>query len=82
MATALKTWKLFIGGTWVDPAAGETEHDIDPATTDPVAEVAVASEEDVERAVKAAKKAYEDVWFDTPPKERSAMMLKLADAME
>src|SRR6266508_3606148 len=82
MATALKTWKLFIGGAWVDPAAGETEQDIDPATTDPVAEVAVASEEDVERAVKAAKKAYEDVWFDTPPKERSAMMLKLADAME
>jgi 1-pyrroline dehydrogenase len=82
MATALKAWKLFIGGTWVDPAAGETEQDIDPATTDPVAEVAVASEEDVERAVKAAKKAYEDVWFDTPPKERSAMMLKLADAME
>src|SRR5436309_468574 len=82
MATALKAWKLFIGGTWVDPAEGETEHDIDPATTDPVAEVAVASEEDVDRAVTAAKKAYEDVWFDTPPKERSAMMLKLADAME
>ena len=82
MATALKAWKLFIGGTWVDPAEGETEHDIDPATTDPVAEVAVASEEDVDRAVKAAKKAYEDVWFDTPPNERSAMMLKLADAME
>src|SRR4029453_18772301 len=57
MATALKAWKLFIGGAWVDPAAGETEQDIDPATTDPVAEVAVASEEDVEGAVKAAKKA-------------------------
>jgi 1-pyrroline dehydrogenase len=82
MATALKAWKLFIGGAWVDPAAGETEQDIDPATTDPVAEVAVGSKEDVERAVKAAKKAYEEVWFDTPPKERSVMMLKLADAME
>jgi acyl-CoA reductase-like NAD-dependent aldehyde dehydrogenase len=42
MATALKAWKLFIGGAWVDPAAGETEQDIDPATTDPIAEVAVA----------------------------------------
>ncbi len=83
MATAVKkAWKLFIGGEWVDPAAGETEPDIDPATGEPVAEVAVASEEDVERAVKAAKRAYEEVWFDTPPKERSAMMLKLADAME
>ncbi len=83
MATAVKkAWKLFIGGEWVDPATGETEPDIDPATNEPVAEIAVASEEDVDRAVKAATKAYEEVWFDTPPKERSAMMLKLADAME
>ncbi len=82
MATALKSWKLFIGGEWLGSATGETEPDIDPATGEAAAEVQVGSEEDVERAVKAAKKAYEDVWFDTPPKERSAMMLKLADAME
>ncbi len=82
MATALKTWKLFIGGEWVESADGQTEHDIDPATGEPVAEVAIGTEADIDRAVKAAKKAYEDVWSDTPPKERSAMMLKLADAME
>jgi 1-pyrroline dehydrogenase len=83
MATTVqKSWKLFIGGEWVDPAAGEMEPDIDPATGDAVADVAVGSEEDVERAVAAARKAYDDIWFDTPPKERSAMMLKLADAME
>ncbi len=82
MATALKTWKLFIGGEWVDSADGQTEHDIDPATGEPVAGVAIGTEEDIDRAVKAAKKAYEEVWSDTPPKERSAMLLKLADAME
>jgi 1-pyrroline dehydrogenase len=83
MATVVKkAWKLFIGGEWVDSATGETEPDIDPATGDEVAEVAVGSEEDIQRAVKAARKAFEEVWFDTPPKERSAMMLKLADAME
>jgi 1-pyrroline dehydrogenase len=83
MATVVKkAWKLFIGGEWVDSATGETEPDVDPATGDEVAEVAVGSEEDIQRAVKAAKKAFEEVWFDTPPKERSAMMLKLADAME
>lgn len=82
MATAVKAWKLFVGGDWVESAAGETEPDIDPSTGETTAEVQVGSEEDVERAVKAAKKAYEEVWFDTPPKERSAMMLKLADAME
>ncbi len=82
MATTTKTWKLFIGGAWVESSTGETEPDINPATGEPVAEVAVATREDADRAVEAAQKAYDEVWFDTPPKERSAMMLKLADAME
>jgi 1-pyrroline dehydrogenase len=82
MATTTKTWKLFIGGEWVESSTGETEPDINPATGEPVAEVAVGTREDADRAVEAAQKAYEEVWFDTPPKERSAMMLKLADAME
>ncbi len=73
---------LFIGGEWVDPAQGETGDDINPATGKTIAKVAVAAEQDVERAVTAAQKAYDDVWFDTPPKERSAMLLKLADAID
>jgi len=67
---------------WVDPAQGETGDDINPATGKTIAKVAVAAEQDVERAVTAAQKAYDDVWFDTPPKERSAMLLKLADAID
>ncbi len=82
MATTTKTWKLFIGGEWVESSTGETEPDINPATGEPVAEVAVGTREDADRAVAAAQKAYDEVWFDTPPKERSALMLKLADAME
>jgi 1-pyrroline dehydrogenase len=73
---------LFIGGEWVEPIQGETQDDIDPATGKVVAKVAVGGKEDIDRAVAAAKKAYDEVWFDTPPKERSAMLLKLADAME
>jgi 1-pyrroline dehydrogenase len=73
---------LFIGGEWVGPANGETQSDIDPATGETIAEVGVGSALDVDRAVAAAQRAYDEVWSDTPPKERSAMLLKLADAME
>jgi 1-pyrroline dehydrogenase len=82
MATDVKSWKLFIGGEWVDSLDGEVEPDIDPSTERPVAEVTVATRQDADRAVEAAQKAYDEVWFDTPPKERSAMMLKLADAID
>ena len=82
MVTTVKRGQFFIGGEWVDSASGETEPVINPATGEAIAEVPVGTAEDAQRAVAAAKKAYDDVWFDTPPKERSAMMLKLADAME
>jgi 1-pyrroline dehydrogenase len=77
-----KTWKMFIGGEWTDSSTAETEPDINPATGESVATVQVGTREDADRAVAAALRAYEEVWFDTPPKERSAMMLKLADAMD
>jgi len=82
MATDVKSWKLFIGGEWVDTAGGDTEPDINPATEEKVAEVTVGTKQDVDRAVQAAQRAYDDVWFDTPPKERADRMLRLADAIE
>jgi 1-pyrroline dehydrogenase len=77
-----KTWQMLIGGAWVDSGRGETEPDINPATDNAVATVQVATREDADKAVAAAQKAYDEVWSDTPPKERSAMMLKLADALD
>jgi 1-pyrroline dehydrogenase len=77
-----KTWGMYIGGEWVESGRGESEPDIDPSTGEAVATVQVGTREDGDRAVEAAKKAYEEVWFDTPAKERSAMMLALADAMD
>jgi 1-pyrroline dehydrogenase len=73
---------LFIGGEWVDPAEGETQDDIDPATGNVIAKIAVADKQDIDRAVAAAQKAFDDVWFDTPPKERAGQLLKLADAID
>jgi 1-pyrroline dehydrogenase len=79
----LETYRpLFIGGEWVEPALGEAQDDIDPATGNVIAKVAVAETQDIERAVAAAQKAFDDVWFDTPPKERAGMLLKLADAVD
>jgi betaine-aldehyde dehydrogenase/aminobutyraldehyde dehydrogenase len=74
--------QLFIGGEWIDPANGETDADIGPGTGETIAEVGLGTKEDVDRAVRAAQRAYDEVWYDMPPKERSALMLKLADAME
>jgi len=77
-----KIWQQFIGGEWVDSGRGETEPDINPATGAAVATVQVGTREDADKAGAAAQKAYDEVWFDTPPKERAAMLMKLADALD
>ena len=82
MATAVKQHQMFVGGQWVDAGEGGTLQVVNPATAETIAEVPAASEADVDRAVAAARKAYDDVWFDTTPSERSTMMLKLADAID
>jgi 1-pyrroline dehydrogenase len=82
MATENKTWKQYIGGKWVDSGRGETEPDINPATGESVSTIQVGTREDSDAAVAAAQKAYDEIWFDTPPKERSSMMFALADAIE
>jgi betaine-aldehyde dehydrogenase len=81
MATATKT-KLqnFIDGDWAD-AAGGTEEVLNPATGEPIAEAPVSTEEDVDRAVAAAQRAF-DGWATTTPGERSLALLRLADAIE
>jgi 1-pyrroline dehydrogenase len=78
----LKTWGMYIGGSWVESSRGESEDNINPSNGEVADRVQVGTREDADRAVVAAAKAYDEVWFDTPPKERSAMMFKLADAME
>jgi 1-pyrroline dehydrogenase len=78
----MKTWGMFIGGEWVESGRGETEPNIDPSTGATADIVQIGTREDADKAVAASLKAYDEVWFDTPAKERSAMLHKLADAME
>jgi betaine-aldehyde dehydrogenase len=82
MATATVTkLKNFINGESVDPAEGQTEEVVNPATGEPIAEAPLSTAEDVDRAVGAARKAFDD-WSTKTPGERSAAMLKLADAID
>ena len=74
--------KLFIGGAWQPPAEGETESVLNPALGEPMAEVAKGSPEDADRAVRAARRAFDEAWSDSTPKERSTALLKLAQALE
>jgi betaine-aldehyde dehydrogenase len=81
MATATKTKvQNFIDGEFTDPSDGEFEDVINPSTGEAIAQAPVSTEEDVDRAVAAARKAFES-WSRTTPRARSEMLLKLADAI-
>src|SRR6266581_6365313 len=81
MSTTLKRHQLFIGGKWADSSGGDDQEIINPATGKVIAHVPKGTAEDVDHAVAAAVKAYDEVWFDTTPRERSEMLLKLADTI-
>jgi betaine-aldehyde dehydrogenase len=82
MATAVQTLQNFIDGTPVDPASGETAPVINPATGDEIARAPVSGPEDVDRAVAAARRAFESGWSTTTPGERALALLRIADAIE
>jgi aldehyde dehydrogenase (NAD+) len=71
--------KLFINDEWVEPAKGEYFATIDPATEEPIAEIARATPADVDKAVKAAAAAMKGPWSRLSPMERGVLMFKLAD---
>jgi phenylacetaldehyde dehydrogenase len=74
---------MLIDGKWVESASGETLTTYDPATEEPLAEVAAGDKEDVDRAVRAARKAFEGgPWRRMTPSERGRAIWKLADLIE
>ena len=81
MSVAVSQHKNYIGGEWVDSAAGETMEVLNPATGERIAEVPASTEEDASRAVEAAKAAL-PAWLDSTPRERAEILLKLADVIE
>ncbi len=73
--------KNVIDGELVDSADGATEEVINPATGEAIAEAPLSSEEDVNRAVAAARRAFAS-WSRTTPRERSERLHRLADLVE
>ena len=81
---ALPRGKLLIGGQFVESVSGKRFRTNNPATGDPICEVDEADAEDVELAVRAARKAFDarSPWRRMSGAERSKMIFKLADLME
>jgi betaine-aldehyde dehydrogenase len=80
-ATETGTFNNFIDGESAAPAEGRTMDVVNPATGEAMAKAPDSTGEDVERAVKAARGAFEG-WSNTTPGDRSLALLKLADALE
>jgi 1-pyrroline dehydrogenase len=73
--------RMFINGEWTDAAGGETTPVINPATEEVIAQVPKGTEPDVDKAVAAARAAFED-WSQTTPGERSKMLWDWAAKIE
>ena len=75
--------KMLINGVWTDAASGKTFDTLDPSTGEVIVRVAEGDKEDVNRAVKAARAAFEDSpWSRMIPSARERLMHRLADLME
>jgi acyl-CoA reductase-like NAD-dependent aldehyde dehydrogenase len=86
----VKSWlaqprKNLIDGKWVSSASGKTFEVLNPATEQVIAHVAYGGVEDVNRAVKAARRAFDDQthpWQKMTPSERSRVVYKFGDLLE
>src|SRR2546428_8566560 len=75
--------KMLIDGKWVEAVSGKTFETINPATGQVLAPVAEGDKEDVDRAVRAARRAFDDGrWARMNPGERQRLLLPIADLIE
>ena len=79
--TKLKQYKMFIDGEWVDSDTKKTFETLNPENNKPWAVVPEASANDVDRAVKAAQKAFEGEWPKLLPRERGKYLRAIADKL-
>jgi aldehyde dehydrogenase (NAD+) len=77
-----KPKRLFIDGKWVEAASGKTFDTHNPSTGEILASVAEGDSEDIDRAVAAARRAFNGPWSKFKPFDRQAILLKLADLVE
>ncbi len=80
VTTEVKTYQLFINGEWVESSSNKTFPVYDPATEEVIAQAPDANFEDVNRAVAAARTAFDaGPWATTTAQERGRVLFRLAD---
>ena len=80
--TATQKYQMYLNGEWVASNSGKTFPVYDPSTEDVIAEVPDSNAKDVDRAVAAAKDAFENgPWASSTAQERGRVLFKLADAV-
>jgi acyl-CoA reductase-like NAD-dependent aldehyde dehydrogenase len=76
------SYGLFINGEFVDPVDGKAFKTVSPATEEVLAEVTEAGQADVDRAVAAARRAYDKVWSKLPARERGKYLFRIARILQ
>jgi len=81
-ASAAKRRKLFINNEWVDAASGKTFDAIAPSTGKVITQIAEGDAADIDRAVAAARAAFDGPWAKFTPTQRERVMHQFADKVE
>src|SRR5437868_8343233 len=71
-------YSLFINGKFVAPRSGKYFDSINPATEEKLTEISEANPQDVDRAVRSARQAYEKTWGRLAPRERGKYLYRIA----
>jgi aldehyde dehydrogenase (NAD+) len=73
---------LFINGKWVSPQSKKKFASVNPATEEVLAKISQGNQADVDKAVKAARAAYNKLWSKTKPKERAKYLFRIARLLQ
>ena len=71
--------RMLIGGEWVEAGSGKTFNAFNPATGQALAQVAEADRDDIDRAVRAARRAFEGAWAKVKPAARQLLPFRRVD---
>ena len=77
----LKNYKMFIDGSWVESESKKTFETLNPENNEPWATVPQASAKDVDKAVRAAQKAFDGEWSKLFPRERAKYLRAIANQL-
>ncbi|HYY12134.1 MAG TPA: aldehyde dehydrogenase family protein [Kineosporiaceae bacterium] len=76
------SYGVFVDGEFADPAEGGSLDTVNPATEEVLSKVALATQPDVDRAVAAARRAFEQVWGPMPGAERAKYLFRIARILQ